>query len=86
MITGDVTHHPCELTHPDWSFGDNDLKAAALTRSRLFAEWADQPILVIGTTSPLPQPATSSATAPRSGLWCEGGEPHSRRCGRRSLW
>ena len=49
MITGDVTHHPCELTHPDWSFGDNDLKAAALTRSRLFAEWADQTILVIGT-------------------------------------
>ena len=49
VITGDMTHHPCQLAHPDWSLGDNDPKAAALTRSRLFAEWADQTILVIGT-------------------------------------
>ncbi len=28
---------------------DTDPKASALTRARLFAEWADQPILVIGT-------------------------------------
>jgi glyoxylase-like metal-dependent hydrolase (beta-lactamase superfamily II) len=48
VITGDVAHHPCQMAHPDWSLGDNDPKAAALTRSRLFAEWADQPILVIG--------------------------------------
>jgi len=44
-----MTHHPCQLAHPDWSLGDNDPKVAALTRSRLFAEWADQTILVIGT-------------------------------------
>jgi glyoxylase-like metal-dependent hydrolase (beta-lactamase superfamily II) len=49
VITGDMTHHPCQLAHPDWTLGDNDPKAAALTRSRLFAEWADQTILVIGT-------------------------------------
>lgn len=49
VITGDVTHHPCQLAHPDWTFGDSDPKGAVLTRSRLFAEWADQPILVIGT-------------------------------------
>jgi len=49
VITGDMTHHPCQLAHPDWSLGDNDPKAAALTRSRLFAEWADLTILVIGT-------------------------------------
>jgi hypothetical protein len=30
------------MAHPNWSFGDNDPKAAVLTRSRLFAEWADQ--------------------------------------------
>jgi hypothetical protein len=41
--------HPCQLAHPDWSLGDGDPKAAALTRSRLFAEWADAAILVIGT-------------------------------------
>jgi glyoxylase-like metal-dependent hydrolase (beta-lactamase superfamily II) len=49
VITSDMTHHPCQLAHPDWSLSDNDPKAAALTRSRLFAEWADQTILVIGT-------------------------------------
>jgi glyoxylase-like metal-dependent hydrolase (beta-lactamase superfamily II) len=49
VITGDMTHHPCQLAHPDWSLGDNDPQAAALTRSRLFAEWADRRILVIGT-------------------------------------
>ncbi|HLY80944.1 MAG TPA: MBL fold metallo-hydrolase [Caulobacteraceae bacterium] len=54
VITGDMTHHPCQLAHPDWSLGDDDAAAAALTRSRLFAEWADQPILVIGTHFPAP--------------------------------
>ncbi|MEQ1949264.1 MAG: MBL fold metallo-hydrolase [Bryobacteraceae bacterium] len=49
VITGDMTHHPCQLAHPDWTFSDHDPKEASLTRSRLFAAWADQPILVIGT-------------------------------------
>ena len=49
VITGDMAHHPCQLAHPDWSLGDDDPKVAALTRARLFAEWADQPTLVIGT-------------------------------------
>ena len=48
-ITGDIAHHPCQLAHPDWSFSDSDTKAAVFTRMRLFAEWADQPILVIGS-------------------------------------
>ncbi len=50
VITGDMTHHPCQLAHPDWSPGfDSDRQAAEVTRARMFAEWADQPILVIGT-------------------------------------
>ena len=50
VITGDMTHHPCQLAHPDWTPRfDTDLKESAFTRWRLFAEWADQPILVIGT-------------------------------------
>jgi glyoxylase-like metal-dependent hydrolase (beta-lactamase superfamily II) len=50
VITGDMTHHPCQLAHPDWSPPfDSDGTAAAVTRSRMFAEWADKPILVIGT-------------------------------------
>ena len=54
VITGDMTHHPCQLAHPDWTFGDDDREAAVRTRERLFAEWADQPILVIGTHFPAP--------------------------------
>ncbi len=50
VITGDMTHHPCQMGHPDWSPGfDSDKKAAAVMRRRMFAEWADKPILVIGT-------------------------------------
>ena len=50
VITGDMTHHPCQMAHPDWSPPfDTDPKAAATTRARMFAEWADKPILVIGT-------------------------------------
>jgi len=54
VITGDMLHHPCQLAHTDWVLGDNDREAAALTRARLFAEWADQAILVIGTHFPAP--------------------------------
>lgn len=49
VITGDMTHHPCQMAHPDWTLADIDPEAAIRTRARLFAEWADQPILVIGT-------------------------------------
>jgi glyoxylase-like metal-dependent hydrolase (beta-lactamase superfamily II) len=50
VITGDMTHHPCQMAHPEWSPPfDSDPKAAATTRARMFAEWADKPILVIGT-------------------------------------
>jgi glyoxylase-like metal-dependent hydrolase (beta-lactamase superfamily II) len=49
LITGDMAHHPSQVAHFDWSFGDHDKAAGVATRSSLFAEWADQPILVIGT-------------------------------------
>ncbi|MHC8381089.1 MBL fold metallo-hydrolase [Pseudomonas sp. LB3P14] len=50
VITGDVTHHPCQMAHPDWATSfDSDAQVAVVTRAKMFAEWADQPILVIGT-------------------------------------
>jgi glyoxylase-like metal-dependent hydrolase (beta-lactamase superfamily II) len=50
VITGDMTHHPCQMAHPDWSPPfDSDRIASAVMRRKMFAEWADQPILVIGT-------------------------------------
>jgi glyoxylase-like metal-dependent hydrolase (beta-lactamase superfamily II) len=57
VITGDIAHHPVEIAHPGWQIGgpgEFDPEAAAHTRSRLFTEWADQPILVIGTHFPAP--------------------------------
>jgi len=53
-ITGDIAHHPAQIAHPDWTFADSDKQAAVDTRARLFGEWADQPILVIGTHFPAP--------------------------------
>ncbi|MGF6759332.1 MBL fold metallo-hydrolase [Paraburkholderia sp. GAS42] len=50
VITGDIAHHPCQMAHPEWATSlDSDIQAATATRAKLFAEWADQPILVIGT-------------------------------------
>jgi glyoxylase-like metal-dependent hydrolase (beta-lactamase superfamily II) len=50
VITGDMTHHPCQMGHPDWSPPfDSDGQASAVLRRRMFAEWADKSILVIGT-------------------------------------
>jgi glyoxylase-like metal-dependent hydrolase (beta-lactamase superfamily II) len=50
VITGDMSHHPCQMANPDWASSfDVDRQASSATRRRMFAEWADQPILVIGT-------------------------------------
>jgi glyoxylase-like metal-dependent hydrolase (beta-lactamase superfamily II) len=56
VITGDITHHPCQMAHPEWATSfDSDTQAATATRAKLFAEWADQPILVIGTHYTAPE-------------------------------
>jgi glyoxylase-like metal-dependent hydrolase (beta-lactamase superfamily II) len=50
VITGDMSHHPCQMAHPDWaSKFDVDGNASTRTRERMFAEWADKQIFVIGT-------------------------------------
>jgi glyoxylase-like metal-dependent hydrolase (beta-lactamase superfamily II) len=50
VITGDITHHPCQLAHPEWGTDyDSDPQAATATRAKSFAAWADRPILVMGT-------------------------------------
>lgn len=49
-ITGDMSHHPCQMPHPNWSPAfDTDPYLAAETRARMFGEWADGDVLVIGT-------------------------------------
>ncbi|CAN5220286.1 MBL fold metallo-hydrolase [soil metagenome] len=50
LITGDFTHHPCQLAHPEWAaLVDFDQAASTETRRRVYAELAGQPVLVIGT-------------------------------------
>jgi glyoxylase-like metal-dependent hydrolase (beta-lactamase superfamily II) len=50
VITGDMLHHPCQVTRPDWICEfDHDKDAGASRRHAMIAQWADQPILVIGT-------------------------------------
>jgi glyoxylase-like metal-dependent hydrolase (beta-lactamase superfamily II) len=50
VITGDMIHHPCQLGRPDWlSMFDADQQAANTRRHTMFEQWADKPILVIGT-------------------------------------
>ena len=50
IITGDMMHHPCQIGRPDWAAAfDNDQKAAVITRNALLKDWADKPILIIGT-------------------------------------
>jgi glyoxylase-like metal-dependent hydrolase (beta-lactamase superfamily II) len=49
-ITGDMMHHPCQVTRPDWiSEFDSDRDAGAARRDAMVRAWADKPILVIGT-------------------------------------
>jgi glyoxylase-like metal-dependent hydrolase (beta-lactamase superfamily II) len=50
LITGDFTHHPCQIARPDWSStADSDPAAARHTRERLLTRLAYTSILVIGT-------------------------------------
>jgi glyoxylase-like metal-dependent hydrolase (beta-lactamase superfamily II) len=50
IITGDMMHHPCQIAHPEWSSNfDSDKEAAAVTRRAMLKDWADKPVLVIGT-------------------------------------
>ncbi|MGK0168540.1 MAG: glyoxylase-like metal-dependent hydrolase (beta-lactamase superfamily II) [Gammaproteobacteria bacterium] len=50
VITGDMTHHPCQFQHPDWSTKvDYDRTQSSETRQRFYAQYADRPVLIIGT-------------------------------------
>jgi glyoxylase-like metal-dependent hydrolase (beta-lactamase superfamily II) len=50
LITGDFIHHPCQMARLDWgSSADSDPAAANATRRRVFDEYADTPMLIIGT-------------------------------------
>lgn len=50
LITGDMMHHPSQIARPDWAaFVDYDANASTHTRKSILADFADRPVLVIGT-------------------------------------
>lgn len=50
IITGDMTHHPCQMAHPDWAASvDHDQILSTATRRAFYARHADRPVLIIGT-------------------------------------
>ncbi len=50
LITGDIVHHPCQLSRLHWeSAADHNPPQAEATRRAVIAEHADTPTLVIGT-------------------------------------
>ena len=50
IITGDMIHHPCQMSYPEWSTEvDWDQVMSASTRSDFLKKYADSPVLVIGT-------------------------------------
>lgn len=49
LLSGDVAHHPCQMTHLGWSSQvDSDPVQSAETRRELFSRFADTPTLVFG--------------------------------------
>ena len=55
MITGDMTHHPCQWTRTDWAVPfDVNQAQSMVTRHEMAARLADRPVLVIGTHYPAP--------------------------------
>jgi len=50
IITGDMTHHPCQMAHPEWAASvDVDPDRSTRTRREFYERYADQPVLLIGT-------------------------------------
>jgi glyoxylase-like metal-dependent hydrolase (beta-lactamase superfamily II) len=50
VITGDMTHHPCQFARPEWRcYADYDAAAAIQTRRDFYARYAGTGVLVIGT-------------------------------------
>ncbi len=55
FITGDLMHHPCQLTNPQWPVVvDYNVEAGIETRKVFCEDMADKDILVIGTHWPTP--------------------------------
>jgi glyoxylase-like metal-dependent hydrolase (beta-lactamase superfamily II) len=67
LLTGDAAHHPCQMTHLDWSStADSDPRQSVVSRRELFSRFADTP--TAGDRRALRWPVASGATAMPSGF------------------
>ena len=46
-VLGDLVHHACEVTHPDWAPPRRDLTALRASRERIFAAMAREQALAV---------------------------------------
>lgn len=49
IITGDITHHPCQIAKPEWETIDTNKKQANKSRKALLEQFADTHTLFIDT-------------------------------------
>jgi len=55
IVTGDVTHHPLQVRHPDWGIAaDVDRSAGIVTRKALFARIVDEGLIMAAGHYPRP--------------------------------
>jgi glyoxylase-like metal-dependent hydrolase (beta-lactamase superfamily II) len=55
LVGGDVSNHPFQVEHPHWSLPvDNDYRAAARTRDRIFEEIKDTDTTYVAPHYPMP--------------------------------
>lgn len=67
LITGDFTHHPCQLEHPEWASSfDYDPDASTRTRERVYQDMEASGALMIGTHF---APPTAGRVVRRGGTW-----------------
>jgi hypothetical protein len=67
VITGDLMHHPVQMSKPDWvSLPDSDTAQSRLTRRDFMRRYANSPTLIIGTHFAAP---TAGKIVPDGEVW-----------------
>lgn len=54
LFAGDVFHHPCQISHPDWMSFDTDEASALDSRKRVLNDYADSDTFVFGAHFAVP--------------------------------
>ena len=72
LITGDFVHHPVQMSRPEWcSSADSDQEKGLETRKKMFAEYVDSDMLIIGTHFPTPTAGYIKKLANDENYWLD---------------